>query len=1306
MSQTTWSYTSGNGDFSNSGDWSGGVPTNDDQGFLVGVFDVPLTVTVGSADVIAPFSLLSLFDATLAVSGGTITIGTLQTSDDTLSNQLSELVVSNSSSNKPGLLTIQNASTVGSFVNAQVVGLTQFGGTVVFQNGSLSSATSALEGGAGGVQQSAGTIEVDYGTLDIYGNSFFAGTFASMGGAAAAGSTGTVILGGGANYNFNSGVVLDVHEVELQGAGTTLQLNKGLTDQFTFAEGSGTTIDLAGNSLTFELSAALQTGGAIDLLGGTIATSGTVVNAGKIDDSGLTLRDSVLFENTSTVDQNAGIVIGIVVGSATTLENVGGASYVIDASGPSVISGTGLFVNAGLFATSTQTPAGAASAITAQFSNETTGTILVTAGTLDFANNDNFTGLLTGAGMVELSGSGSNTLEAGVTLSSSAFYVSAANGGGQLQVDVLGSLTYSGVFLQDPGTTVQLLPATVGTKTEAPVLTLTNTSDVSGVLGGTFFGGNTAFLVLDATTDAPLSDNGMITRGALTVVDKGTVSQEGVVTIGQLSGDFETQLIIGQGAASAIYEFVAPSVLTGDGTITNLATFEQAAQITGASQVSAFFTSTATVICESGTLQFTGSDTFGGTITGSGLVELSGAVFTLNSGLLVTVSTLEVSGQFGAAQVDLLGSLIYNKNFIQTGATTLELAGTLSSGTYANQPTLTLNGISQLGGTINGLAPFGVKPAELIVSKTGSASDSGMVLTGAVTLLDQGQIGQQGQVIVGPLAGDLHTLLEITPLASYSLTAVSTMGGDGGIINYGTFVQSISVTGVSYIGTALVSADTVTTSGTTTIQDTPTIASEGGILEFTGADTFSGTITGTGTVALSGASFTFTPNLASLSVAEFQITSNIAAADVTILGTLLDYAYLFDQTQSTTLSLGGAATVGTTLELTGASDIEDGTIDGAGGSTPALVLWNGVNGTDTGMSMTGNVTLVDAGSIGQSSFVTIGVNAGDIYDLVRIDSGKLYDLSEQSTIVGAGSIVNLGTFEQGVSVTGVSVVAVQFVSNTSTSTVLATTGVLEFTGADQFAGTIEGNGAVELSGANSTLSVSTVLTVATIELAPSANLTIEPTGTLTTGTLIYPEVMEENSGTTITLASGTTLDLTNPQSQNTLYGTVGGFGEAIIATGADFADSGLALTGSTTLLDDGFIGQGYPGALSVVTIGMSASDNSKMIIGPKGSYFFRDPSELTGDGTVVNYGTFGQGPGPATTNVVNVASFSSIGTVVCDSGTIEFTGTDSFSGAIIGTGAIEFSGATVTLAGGTGKSASLVISVGTIESVFRGRSST
>lgn len=1222
MAQTTWK--GGSGVFNVATLWTAGVPGSGDQGFISGFSGAPLTVTVdatGSHDVVGS---LALFDATLAVAGGTLVVGSISTGNDTLASPLAELSVSK------GSLIIQQGSGIGSFSNTQVTGLIQTGGTVVFQNGSIESGLSILQGEQGGVQLgAAGTLEVDQGTLEVLGNSTFAGTLASAGGKAA-GSSGLITLGGGAIYNLAAGVKLNVNEIALQDANSQLVVGASMTDQFRFAEFGGAAIQLSGNTLTFSFAADI---------GGVVDTTGTMVNVGSIDDSGMSLQNSVVFDN-----QSKGIVAqrnAITIGGAATLRNDIGATYNLLTDAGATIAGSGTFQNAGLF----QKTTGAFSSVTSLFNN--VGTVLVTNNAvLNFANNDSFGGTIAGTGLVQLSGGGSYTLNAGIVVTVGALHVSAANAVSELQLALLGSLTYGGAFSQDAGTNMLLTGTTK--------LTLTNAADT---LGGTVTGSAATRMVL-ASTLAPLSDNNLILRGALTVeVTKGgLVNQGGTVTVGLLSGDSPTLQV----DAGATYNFNAPSVITGVGTITDAGTFVQAGVVAGRSIVSTFFDSTGTVAANGGTLEFTGSDTFGGSIQGAGTIALSGAAFTLANTvaapLSLTVNTLQVTNEFGAAQVTLLRSLADAHTFDQSFGTTLDLISNIA-GTATVRTILQLSGLSSINGVISG-----VLNSELDWTKTAIASDGGMILTGAVTALDEGHVGQQGLVTVGLLPGD-DTELLVAANADYDLTVVSQITGDGLIVNLGTFEQATGVTGTSVVATSMLS--------------TATILSNGGNLEFTGGDTFAGTLGGAGTISLSGAFFNLDAGVV-VSVGALDITSAVGTAEVAVLGNLT-YAGSFQQTGNTTLSLAN----GIGLTLTGPNDVLNGTVLGAGGTGSQLTWAKSATGSDNGLSLTGAVVLLDNGAIGQLGTVTIGAQPGDTAQL-QIAAGALYDLRVQSNITGSGRIINAGTFEQDVFVTGRSTVATNM---TSTALVLATTGTLEFTGADSFAGTITGTGTVALSAANFTFQSGLIVTVSSLDISQNVGATnVAVLGT----TFGYAGLFTEEANTTLSLAGGMTMTVTH--ANEALNGEINGAGPGgstfVWGATATGSDAGMILAGNSTLEDFGHIGQ-----IGTDTVGLGAGDNSCVLTIEVGAlYNFSGPSLINGDGTVINSGVFGQGTG-GTVNSTITARFTneSTGSVICDSGAVVFNGTDVFGGTISGGGSISFSDGSFTLQKG------VVLNVSTLD---------
>jgi len=234
--------------------------------------------------------------------------------------------------------------------------------------------------------------------------------------------------------------------------------------------------------------------------------------------------------------------------------------------------------------------------------------------------------------------------------------------------------------------------------------------------------------------------------------------------------------------ANAVYNLTVTSAIIGDGFIVNNGTFGQAASVTGVSVVATQLSSTATILASGGTLEFTGGDSFAGTLAGAGVIALSGsASFTLAAGLLVTVSTLEVTSNAGAAQVAILGTLLdYAGSFVQTSNTTLALAA---------KTTLELTGANDiLNGTIVG-AGGAFAPSLVQWGTSSTGSDNGLSLSGGVTLIDSGQIGQLGTVTIGALPGDV-ALLQITAGALLrSSGPVQRYTGDGNIVNNGTFEQ-------------------------------------------------------------------------------------------------------------------------------------------------------------------------------------------------------------------------------------------------------------------------------------------------------------------------------------------------------------------------------------------------------------------------------------------------------------------------------------------------------------------------------------
>jgi hypothetical protein len=420
---TTWKGGSGN--FNTAGDWSQGVPGGADWGLINGAPASPIVVSVssGASDLVGG---LTLTDATLAVGGGSIIIGTIGTDDDTLASPISEFSVSG------GSLTLQQGGVIiGGVGNSRIIGLSETGGVVVFQNGESANESLYLQGGAGGVEQTAGTIEVDAGTLQIYGNSNFQGDLTG----ATPGGGGTIDLRGGATYSFKAGVTLNVGAINVLDGGTHLLIDTSLTDSYAFVEGSGATIALGGNTLN------LLGGGTLD---GAIATAGRLDAYGQVQDGLMSLQGNVIFENKGFVSQSNDISLGDALADTPIIENDLGATYDI-ASGGIGLNGNGDVANNGLFE---KTQAPATSRISALFSS--TGTVASDSGVLYFTNQDSFAGTISGTGTVALGGGTAISLRSGLALTVASLVVQ--DNGTDLTIG--GNLSDAGVFDQYASTTL------------------------------------------------------------------------------------------------------------------------------------------------------------------------------------------------------------------------------------------------------------------------------------------------------------------------------------------------------------------------------------------------------------------------------------------------------------------------------------------------------------------------------------------------------------------------------------------------------------------------------------------------------------------------------------------------------------------------------------------------------------------------------------------------------------------------------------------------------------------------------------
>ena len=328
-----------------------------------------------------------------------------------------------------------------------------------------SSATLALTGSSltltGAFSQDAGstTTIATRDSLTLNGTASLSGTTSG---------TGTLALAGG-SVTIGSGATVTAPTWSISGAGTDVTLDENLSYKGSFSEGAGDTFVLSGGNLLLN--------GADTFSGGTVDGSNSLETEGTTKVSGLTIGGTAEWENTTTVTQSGGTgTIDDATGVEPFLDNMSTGTYdIADNSGITLGSSTASFiVNAGLL----EKMGGTSTSVIAPAVTNT-GTLEVTAGTLDFQ------GAVTGTGTDTISGA--STLEFDSAVSSSttvgsqnirftggtldltdptSFYGEVSGFAAGDTVELLGSWAFSG-FSENSGGTLATLTLVNGTTTHA-----------------------------------------------------------------------------------------------------------------------------------------------------------------------------------------------------------------------------------------------------------------------------------------------------------------------------------------------------------------------------------------------------------------------------------------------------------------------------------------------------------------------------------------------------------------------------------------------------------------------------------------------------------------------------------------------------------------------------------------------------------------------------------------------------------------------------------------------------------------------
>jgi len=1122
----------------------------------------------------------------------------------------------------------------------------------------------------------AAAIEIDSGVLTLYGNSTLAGSVTGAG---------DLYFRNG-DYTIDAGFACSTGTLELGvngdgfGTDTTLDTNLSYGGDFLLD-------DYSGNSSTLTLNGHNASLSGNDIFDGVVAGPGNLAVSGQGTIAYLALQNNADFSDNGTITQTGNTNLA---GTVTVQK---GAVWNITGGGSNSTSGS--LVNRGLYE---KTGAGGTSYL--DFNVTNSGSFAGSSGTIQVEGSFTSTGTISGdvtvLGAFSSTGSinaGSLTLLGGGTLGGhyggtgtidlqNGAYALAAKTSlafGTLEVTNNANLTlasaegFAGAFNLSNGGTVQL---------GAYALSLSGAAS----LGSEIEGSGTL-----TTRNATIGN--FILGGTATWVDNGTITQTTNSQLGASSTDSIT-LSIGAGR---VYDITGGYNLgnsnrndTGLGTITSAGLFEMTGS-SGTAQIwNTDFTSTGTLLVDSGVSLNGPTAVLGGKIEGAGKLYLNTG-WTLQANAAVTVAYLENDGA---------GTLTANatlaRSFVENVGASIDLAGHV----------LTLTAADSLDGSIGDQGTLSLKNATL----------SNFTAYGHTTLVDTDKIFQTGSISLGDGSTD-NVTLDISAGAIYEVSGSNQQLGNGNQNDTG-------VATINNAGLFEIAAGNSVAVWHSAFSNTGTLLANGGIYLEGNTASLGGTLSGSGILQLST-----TWTLAATAVVSVAQLDNEGTGTLT---SSLSYAGSFTNGVISELDLAGQ-----TLTLSGPASL-GGYIGGTGTVSVA-------NATLSSFNIYGSATLLDTGTITQTGAGNLGDSSTDTVKLT-ISAGATYSVAGDLGFpwlgnpnvndTGTSTILNAGLFSVGAG----SDLTIWHSNFTNTGTLSsAGTLTLGYQPAN-LGGTIEGTGEVIALG-GFTLAAHTVLSVATFDNAGSGTLLASLTDT---GAWVNSNGASlALGGYTLTLADG-----------GSLSGTIGGAGKLVVSGGtfavagggtlstASFALSGassltlaqnlsyagsftaspgsasesillgtqtlalsgttkltgaassiavdnagtLALSGSATLAGLSIGGgallleSGAAQQTGVVTLGDSSGSGS-LSIAAGGMWAITANTSIGTSGTgdaITNAGLFEKTAGTGKTSVL--AAFTNTGTLEVTSGSLVFTGGFTNDGTIIGTETTSNGTVTITAA--------------------------
>ena len=958
---------------------------------------------------------------------------------------------------------------------------------------------------------------------------------------------------------------------------STLALAGGLTETGGVLNLSGTSNTIAGPVSISAGDVGIATGKTLTLSGtgvwgaqgssygarihgaGTLATTGNTTIADYGGTAEAVLGGGLIWNNTGVVNQAGTIEAFYTPGTALTINNAAGATFNLIGDDASIANGTiynqngvpqvagSAFTNAG---TLSKTGGTGVSRVYSVLTN--TGTLNAASGTLELDGGGTLAGTVKGAGTVSLGG-GNFTIAGNTAVSVATFAVNGAvlKLGGNLAL--ANTLAVDAGAIELNGDTLSAVSAYFGA----------GTIDGSGTL---LTSGTSTLINLTLGGGANWINSGTVndTNSYLYLAD---ANGAGTLT-NQAGASFNITTDAGVQPGNGV-----------EGRFVNAGTLAKTGG-TGTTDIYATVTNTGTIVAASGTLEFDGSGTFGGTITGAGTVAFSSwsgqNSVTIAAGTTITVANLAIQG----ATVTLNESLAY--------------AGALA----LNNGALELNGYNvsvnnaYLGSTVDGLGTL---------TTSGTTTIGGATIGGGAQWVNTGVVNASNAYLYLADGSGAGT---ITNQAGASFNFTTDPGTQPSNNSNGSFTNA---------GTLAKTGGTGTTNIYATVNNAGTITAASGVLEFDGGGSFGGTIGGAGTVAFGN--------------------WNGLGADTLVAGTTLSVANLLIDGGYLTLGqnvayAGNFALTSGVLELNGhnfttSNAYLNATVDGPG------TLTTGGTTTVGGFTVGGGTNWVNTGTVNQSGgyvYLADGSGAGTITNRGGASFNFTTDVGTQPTNGTGGSFTNAGTLAK----TGGTGTTLVYATVTSTGTVTAASGTLEFDGGGSFGGTISGAGTVAFGNYNNlgyaSIAAGTTVSVANLlidggQLTLNESVAYAGAFSLSSGTL-------ELNGYNFSAQGASLYSLIDGAGTLTTSGTTTA-GTVYIGGGANWVNTGTVNQGN------GYIYDGDANGGGTITNAAGAkfnftTDASTQPYNPEGNF--------------VNAGTLTKTGGTGTSNVyMNVTSTGAIG---------------------------------------------------------------